>query len=239
MTLLHSILLGIVQGLTEFLPVSSSGHLAIIQNLFHLDIGEGVLFDILLHIGTLGAVLVVYRKEIWQLIVETLGMIADLFFNLRLRAKRRKGETQERFRCIVSNNYRKMAVLMIVSTIPTALIGLMAGKVVADAARTLIVPGICLVVTAVFLFLSDRADEEGKIPRDINYREGVIVGIAQGLSVLPGLSRSGVTIAACLFCGFERSFAVKYSFILSIPAILGAAVLEISQAASEPVMLSM
>ena len=239
MTLLHSIILGIVQGLTEFLPVSSSGHLAIAQNLFHLDMGNSVFFDILLHIGTLAAVLIVYRKEILQLIAETLGMIRDLFYNLKIRRINRTENKRNRYRCIVSNNYRKMAVLMIVSTIPTALIGYTARKMVADAAETMLVPGICLVVTAILLFLSDRTGDEGKIPRDITYREGLIVGIAQGLAVLPGLSRSGATIAACLFCGFERSFAVKYSFILSVPAIVGAAVLEISQASGEVITPSL
>lgn len=238
MHILQSILLGIVQGLTEFLPVSSSGHLAIVQNLFHIDTGGSILFDILLHLGTLAVVFVVYRKDIWQLIMEFFAIVGDLFHNLSIWLSLGKREELPAYRRIIKNNYRKFVLLILISTIPTGIIGFLGRKLVTDASSTLIVPGVCLLLTGVLLLLSDRAQNCVKIPQDITCREGVIVGIAQGFATLPGLSRSGSTIAACLLCGFDRKFAVKYSFILSIPAILGAAILEIKDVETANITLS-
>ena len=227
MTLLQSVFLGIIQGLTEFLPVSSSGHLAIAQNLFHVDTGGTILFDILLHLGTLAVVFIVYWKDILMLIRETLGMIGDIGANIRISRANKRSRTLQPYRRVVRTNYRKFAVLVIIATIPTGIIGFAGKKLVADASTTLIVPGICLLITGALLLVSDRAENTVKIPQDITVREALIVGIAQGFAVLPGISRSGMTITACLLCGFDRKFAVKYSFILSIPVILGAALLEI------------
>lgn len=231
MTLLQSVFLGIIQGLTEFLPVSSSGHLAIVQNLFHVDTGDSVLFDILLHLGTLAVVFIVFRRDILMLIRAFFGMIGDMFANIGIARANARSKEQKPLRRIVKTNYRKFAVLVIVATIPTAIIGFAGKKLISDASATLLVPGIFLLVTGMLLLLSDRAKNCVKIPQDVTYREGLIVGIAQGFATLPGLSRSGSTITAALMCGFDRMFAVKYSFILSIPAILGAAVLEIKDVA--------
>ena len=233
MSVLQSIFLGIVQGLTEFLPVSSSGHLAIIQNFFKIDTGSSILFDILLHLGTLLVVFVVYWKDIWKLILEALHMLGDIFANLGICLRNKKAAEKTRYRKIVRTNYRKFVVLLIVSTIPTGIIGILGEKLIKNASDTLLVPGICLLITGVLLLISDRVQNCYKIPKDVTYKEGVLVGAAQGLATLPGLSRSGTTITACLLCGFDRKFAVKYSFILSIPAILGAAVLEIKDVGQE------
>ena len=235
MTLLQSVFLGIVQGLTEFLPVSSSGHLAIMQNIFHIDTGSSILFDILLHVGTLAVVFIVYWKDIWKLVREFFCIVADLFFNAATWFYNRKAITLTPYRRIVKNNYRKFVILILVSTIPTGIIGFLGKKLITSASQTLLVPGICLIITGILLLIADQARNCRKIPQDVTYKEGVIVGAAQGLATLPGLSRSGTTITACLLCGFDRKFAVKYSFILSIPAILGAAVLEIGDAAGEAV----
>ena len=235
MTFFQSIFLGIIQGLTEFLPVSSSGHLAIAQNIFHIDTGSSILFDIMLHLGTLLVVFIVYWRDIWKLIVEAVHMVGDLFYNLGVRFSRSRDGRQKRYRRIVRSNYRKFVLLLIVSTIPTGIMGFLGRKLIANATETLLVPGICLLITGVLLLICDRCENCWKIPRDITYKEGVLVGIAQGFATLPGLSRSGTTITACLLCGFDRRFAVKYSFILSIPAILGAAVLELGDLGSEMV----
>ena len=239
MSILQAIFLGIVQGLTEFLPVSSSGHLAILQNVFHIDTGSTVTFDVMLHVGTLLVVFLVYWKDICKLIVEALRMLADIFSNLKTLFSRNNTGEPKKYRRIIRTNYRKFVLLILVSTIPTGLMGYFGRKLIEDASGTLLVPGICLLITAVLLLLSDQVDNCWKIPKDVSWGEGVLVGIAQGFATLPGLSRSGSTIAACTFCGFERRFAVKYSFILSIPAILGAAVLELGDMASEGVSASM
>ncbi len=233
MSLLQAIFLGIVQGLTEFLPVSSSGHLAIFQNLFHIDTGSSVAFDVMLHVGTLLVVFLVYWKDICKLVVEAFRMIADAAANVMTFLN--KSEGRKKYRRIIRTNYRKFVMLVIVSTIPTGVIGFIGRKLIEDASQTLIVPGICLLITAVILFLSDRVQNCWKIPKDVSWGEGILIGIAQGFATLPGISRSGTTISACTMCGFERKFAVKYSFILSIPAILGAAVLEIGDLMQEQV----
>ena len=235
MNIIQAIILGIVQGLTEFLPVSSSGHLAILQNIFHIDTGDSILFDVLLHIGTLLVVFVVYWKDIWKLILEAIYMLGDIFSNLGIFLKNQKTTIAAPYKRVVRTNYRKFVVLLIVSTIPTGIIGYLGEKLIKNASATLLIPGICLLITGVLLLISDRAENCYKIPKDITYREGAIVGVAQGFATLPGLSRSGTTITACLLCGFDRKFAVKYSFILSIPAILGAAVLEISEIGQETI----
>lgn len=232
MSLLEAIFMGIIQGLTEFLPVSSSGHLAIFKNIFQVNTDTGILFDVLLHLGTLAAVFIVYRKDILKMIVEGVGLIGDACSNVgiffRNRGKRRKTP----YRKVIRNGYRKFDMLVIVSTIPTAVIGYVAQELVEAAAEILLIPGICLIITAVLLFVSDRIRDGEKTPRDVTYTNAFGIGICQGLATLPGLSRSGTTITACVVSGFDRNFAVKYSFIMSIPAILGAAVLELKDIGS-------
>lgn len=237
MTLLQAILMGIIQGLTEFLPVSSSGHLALFKILFHVETDTGMLFDVLLHVGTLIAICAVYYKDIVRLFVEGICIVRDvlinfaaliknLFLSIRDRGKDRVDYSP--YRRIVNSSYRKFVVLIIVSTIPTGIIGFVGKDVVEQASELLIVPGICLIVTAILLFIADRCKGGDKLPKDITYTNAFVVGIAQGVATLPGLSRSGTTITACLLSGFNCKFAVKYSFIMSIPAVLGSLVFELS-----------
>lgn len=238
MTIIESILLGIVQGITEFLPVSSSGHLSILQNIFHVETNGGMLFDIMLHVGTLVAVFIVYRKDIWKMILEALSMAADICSNLKTFVMNKIHKTSLKYKKIVHNSYRKFVVLILVSTIPTGIIGVLGGDLIDAASETLLIPGICLLITGVLLMMADLSREGRKLPKDVGYKQGVIIGIAQGIATLPGISRSGTTIATCIFCGLDRKFAVKYSFILSIPAVLGAAVLEIKDVIAEPIPTS-
>ena len=235
MSLLQAVFLGIVQGITEFLPVSSSGHLSIIRNIFHIDTGNSILFDILLHLATLLVVIWYFRKDIIELIRAFVGMLKDAAANVKIRKENASLEEQKPLRRIVSTNYRKFVILLIISTIPPGIIGVLGKKLISDASDSLLVPGICLLITSVLLFLSDRARNTVKIPQDITYQEGALVGIAQGFATLPGLSRSGTTITAGLLCGFDRMFVVRYSFILSIPAILGAGLLELKDIGEETV----
>lgn len=235
MTVIESILLGIVQGVTEFLPVSSSGHLSILQNIFHIETNGSMLFDIMLHLGTLVAVFIVYRKDIWKMIVEALCMARDICWNLKTLTLNKIHKTELKYRRIVQNSYRKFVVLILVSTIPTGILGVLGKDLITAASETLLIPGICLLITAVLLLMADTAKGGKRMPKDTSYRSGLIIGTAQGIATLPGLSRSGTTIAACVLCGLDRKFAVKYSFILSIPAILGAAVLEIKDVIAEPI----
>ena len=233
MTIWQSLLLGAVQGITEFFPVSSSGHLAILQNIFHIDTGGSILFDVLLHLGTLAVVFIVFYKDIWKMILAFCGMVSDLFTNIGIWFSNRKAISLTPYKCVVGTNYRKFVLLVIVSSIPTAIIGFAGKKLINDASTTLIIPGICLLISGGLLLIADRTKNCTKIPQDVTYREGGLIGIAQGLATLPGLSRSGSTITACLLCGINPAFAMKYSFILSIPAILGATVLELTDIGAE------
>lgn len=242
MSLIQAIIMGIIQGITEFLPVSSSGHLALFKNLFHVNIETGILFDVLLHVGTLLAICIVFYKDILRMIVEGIGMLCDaivnctfffrnVFLYLSNSAKKEKKANGELaysdYRKVVNSGYRKFVMLIIVSTIPMGIIGIVGKKVVEQAQDILLIPGICLVLTAILLFVADICKDGDKIPKDITYSNAFGVGIMQGIAILPGLSRSGATITACLVSGFNRKFAVKYSFLMSIPAILGAMLVEL------------
>ncbi len=226
MSLLEAILMGVIQGVTEFLPVSSSGHLALFQIAFKLD-EVGLLFDCLLHLGTLIAVFVVYRRDIWKMICEGFAIIGDFFANIGTAFLRLAGHKDKRYRRVIRNGYRKFVMLVIVSTIPTGIIGIAASDLIEFASTILLVPGICLIATSILLFIADRCREGTKTPKQVSYTNALIIGICQGMATLPGLSRSGTTITACLLSGFDRRFAVKYSFIMSIPAILGSLVLQL------------
>ena len=222
MELLKAIILGFIQGVAEFLPISSSGHLAIFKNVLGFDTDTGLLFDVLLHLGTLAAVFVVFRKDIWELIKEGFAIIGQFFKSLfGCLFKKQKWQP------VVTTPYRRFVMMVIVSTIPTGIMGILLEGAINAASATLIVPGILLLINGVQLLISDRLPDGALTEADAPYTKAAIVGVAQGLATFPGISRSGTTITACLACGFKREFAVKYSFIMSIPAILGALVLEL------------
>lgn len=244
MSLIESIIMGIVQGLAEFLPVSSSGHLAIFKHILGIDLeaSGGMLFDVMLHFGTLVAIFIVFWKDIKKLVIEGFCIVGDFFINVGRafvnlyrfflrKVKKQENETKE-YKKVVNTAYRKFVMLVIVSTIPTGIIGILLSDLIEKASATLIVPGVGLLITACLLMLADRAEPGKKRPNQISYKEAGIVGIAQGIATLPGVSRSGTTITTCLKLGFDKNFAVKYSFIMSIPAVLGATLLEIKDFAN-------
>ena len=228
MSLLEAVLMGVIQGLTEFLPVSSSGHLSLFKILFHVETDTGILFDVLLHLGTLIAVFAAFYKDIFRMIAEGFAIIGDFFKNIKIFAGNVFSKKGEPYYRLVDNSYRKFVMLVIVSTIPTGIIGYAAADVVEAAAEILLVTGSCLIITSVLLFLSDRVEDGVKTPKNVTYSNAFFIGICQGFATLPGLSRSGTTITACLLSKFNRKFAVKYSFIMSIPAILGAVVFKLT-----------
>ena len=238
MTFIQSVFLGIIQGITEFLPVSSSGHLSILRNLFGIRTDGGLLFDVMVHLGTVIAICVVFRRDVLRMIGETIRMVSDIWANGSVLIHNKKEKDARRYKKILHNNYRRFVVMVLCATIPTAVIGYAARDLVTLASDSLLAPGIGLILTAVFLIIADVSENGKKIPKDISFTNSFLIGIAQGISTLPGLSRSGTTIAACLISGYDRKFAVKYSFIMAIPAILGAACMEIGQAFSGGVSLS-
>ena len=216
MSLLSSILLGAIQGITEFLPISSSGHLAIAQNLLHLQVegSEGTFFDVLLHLGTLVAVFVAYWSDIREMIVELVYGVRDL--------ARRETPTPV-------PPARRLILLIIVGTVPLFAV-LPIRKSVQGLADNMVFVGAALIVTGFLLFLCDRARKGRKTERSATWLDALLVGVGQAVATLPGVSRSGMTITAGCFVGYERRFAVRFSFLLSIPAVLGANILSLSDA---------
>lgn len=235
MTVIESITMGFIQGLTEFLPVSSSGHLALFKILFHVNTDTGALYTVLLHLATLVAIFAAFYQDIWKMICEGCSIIRDACRNIAIFFTNLFQHEDKPYYRLVSSAYRKFVMLVIVSTIPTAIIGFVDADMVEKAETILLVPGVCLVITGILLLISDHIEDRGKKPRHITYSNAFIIGICQGLATLPGLSRSGTTITACLLSGFDRKFAVKYSFIMSIPAVLGAGILKVGDIRSNPI----
>ncbi len=226
MTIWDALIQGIVQGLTEFLPVSSSGHLSLVQY-FTGNSGEtGAMFSILLHLGTLIAVFIAFRKTIWELIVEAFAMLGDIF--------------RGKFSFKTMNPQRRMIWMLLLSLVPLlffVLIKDVYSSVASD--NDIVVEGVCFVVTGILLLLSDKLGSGKTDMATMRPRDALAMGIAQGIAPLPGISRSGSTVATGLLMGLDRSYAVTFSFIMGVPAVLGANVLELGDALGEPFPLSM
>lgn len=218
MTVIKAFILGLVQGISEFLPISSSGHLAIIGNLMNIDPEAASLlsFNILLHVATLAAVFIVFFKDIWEMVKAFFEMLRDIFSG--------KGARLSEF------TYRKLIVMLIIGTLPAVVAALLFGDIIENPSLFLI--GIFLIITAVLLFISEKLTG-GKTQLDeMKLSQSVCVGIFQAFGTLPGISRSGSTIVGGLFAKLDKKTAVRFSFLLSIPAILGALVLDLKNIVS-------
>ena len=201
-----------IQGLTEFLPVSSSGHLVLFQNIFGLSEPE-IFFDICLHGGTLLAIVLVFWKEI-------LDILTALFSLPKLI--KQAGGVMSLFR---SSEPIRLAILILMGTIPTGLLGVLFHGVADQLFSSLRMVGIMLMVTGTLLWITRRHAALGRPVSAMTLKDALIIGVVQGLAVIPGISRSGATISVALLLGVDRAVAGRYSFLLSIPAILGALVL--------------
>ena len=216
MTYFEAVILGLVQGLAEFLPVSSSGHLALLQQFFGIDENKVLLFAVMLHVGTLISVFIVYWKDIWELIVELCLTIKDLCTGKGLRLDERP--------------VRKLGVMIIIATIPTGIIGVLGGDFF-DSLYTSIVPiGVGLIITGFLLVMAERMGSSSRGLEKMNFRNAFFIGLVQGIAICPGISRSGSTLFGSLICNLDRKFAVKFVFLISIPSILGSAVMELPDA---------
>ena len=214
MSLWESIVLGIIQGLTEFLPVSSSGHLVIAQSFMPGFQQDGVLFDVMVHVGTLLAVLFFLRNDIYTL---TMSLLPKTWRN-------NPGTAEKGFVSISVG--RRMIGLIIVGTIITGSIGILLQDHIHRFFESARLAAGMLIVTGVLLFLADRTKDVKRTERDMNITDAIIIGLAQTVALMPGISRSGSTIAFGIFRKIKGEAAARFSFLLSIPAILGATVLE-------------
>ena len=216
MTYLSAILLGLVQGIAEFLPISSSGHLAIAENLLGLSDAGSVpeFFDVLLHLGTLVAVFAAYWEDIRDMVRE--------FF-------RGTGDLIHRSTPVPVPPARRLILLIVIATLPLFVV-LPIRDAVQSLSDNMVFIGAALIVTGFLLFASDMMRKGKKTAKTATWLDAIIIGIGQAIATMPGISRSGMTITAGCFTGLERKFAVRFSFLMSIPAILGANILSIGDA---------
>ena len=217
MTYFMSILMGIIQGVAEFLPISSSGHLALFQTFFGMENMEEkyMFFTVLLHFGTLISVCMVY----WRDIVE---MIREFFLGIAALAGRKDTG-------VAPPPARRMVMLIIIATVPLCVMVFLQDAVNQLFSNSIMV-SCALLATGFILFFSDRMARGHKTAKNATVADALIVGCGQALAVIPGLSRSGTTISVGMMRGFDRAFAVRFSFLMSLPAVLGANVLEIKDA---------
>jgi len=216
--LFNALLLGIVQGVTEFLPISSSGHLSIAQNLLGLGVegSDDVFFDVLLHLGTLAAVFAAYWDDIRDMIWEFFAMLRDIV----------KGSIPD-----AVPPARRLILLIVAGTLPLFLILPFRHKIESLSSNTYFVGG-ALLATGLLLYASDRVRKGRKTEKNATLADVFAVGFGQAVATCPGISRSGMTISIGCFRGMERRFAVRFAFLLSIPAVLGANILQIGDAAA-------
>ena len=216
MSLLNAMILGLIQGIAEFLPISSSGHLSILNNLFHMTTTENghMFFDVLLHLGTLFSVCVVYWQDIVQMFYEVLGF---------LHAGPLAGERRAHYPAA------RLFLMIVLGTLPLFLI-LPINDMMEGLYYKSVFIGVMLVLTGCILYISDKMQQGKKTEKNMSMLDAIIIGLCQAAATIPGLSRSGTTITAGLATGLRRDFAVKYSFLLSLPAVLGANILAFAKA---------
>lgn len=200
MTFFQAVFLGFLQGLTEFLPVSSSGHLAIAQHFLHGFAQPGVLFDVLLHFATAGAVMVYFRRDCFLLATSPFSKDPEAWL------------------------HRRLLKLLVIGSIPTAIIGLLFKDFFIGLFHNLTVVSIMLLVTGGLLFLSERLRRGHRTESKLSVWDALLVGTAQGGAIIPGISRSGATISVLLLKGVDGETAARFSFLLALPAILGAGI---------------
>jgi undecaprenyl-diphosphatase len=213
LSLLSALLLGVLQGFTEFLPVSSSGHLVLVQELLPGFSQPGVLFDVTLHLGTLVAVCLYFWKDLWTLLLSMLP-----------------GDKAG----VDTTTNRHLLWLLFIGSVPTVVLGLLFRKQFEAMFNDIFGAGIWFIITGILLFITDRVTTSERSLSAMSTLDAFIIGVAQGLSIIPALSRSGATIAAGVFLGLERGLLVRYSFLLSIPAVAGAFLLELFSHRHEP-----
>lgn len=212
MTILQALILGVVQGLTEFLPVSSSAHLVFVPAVMRIP--PSVAFDTLLHLGTLLAVIGYFRKDVAALVKAFVRSLADI-----PGKKFRRGLREDSF--------KRLAWLIVVGSIPAGVLGFLFKKFFETLFHSETAVAVLLIVTGAILWLAERTKRGNKQAEDMTMSDSLVIGLAQAAAIAPGISRSGATISAGLFLGLERRMAARFSFLLSIPAILGATVLQL------------
>ena len=224
---MQAVFIGIVHGITVFLPVSSSGHTSLIGNLWNINGAQGLFFEVLLHVAALFAVLIAFWKDVTKIAAEIILICMDVITNIRIFIENKKSGADKRYQKISGTNYRKLTLLMIVAAVPMAMIGFLSRNLVQIAFGSLLATAVGTMISVILLLVMDYIAKGDKIPKDMTYDNAIWLGICQGISVFPGVSRTCICLSVCLLCGLNRKVAVKFTFLMSIPAICGALILEL------------
>lgn len=211
MSILDAIILSIIQGLTEFIPISSSAHLVVVQKL--LQINPPLIFDVLMHFGTLLSLVWIYRNDILKLISACGGMLEDIFL-------------KRKFENIKKDTNKRLVFLIILTSLPTGLMGIFFKDYVEILFNNVLSTGFFLLGTGFILAFGQRKLSGKKEILNITVIDAILIGLAQGIAIAPGISRSGITIVACLSRGLNKELAANYTFLVAIPIILAATILE-------------
>ena len=237
MQLIQSIILGIVQGLSEFLPISSSAHLIILPWILNWK-DQGLAFDVALHIGTLFAVIFYFRKE-WMMMFRTV-----LSYKNYLKQNKKASDFNQGNKSQITNyklqinskiqnsknlNYYNLFFLIILASIPGAIFGLLLNNYVETIFRSPILIVFTLSILGFFLWFFDKKGKKGKFLKNLNWQTALLIGFSQAFAIIPGISRSGITITMALALGFERRAAARFSFLLATPIIFGAGIMKTPQ----------
>jgi len=212
MDILDALILGIVQGLTEFIPVSSSAHLVIVPKLLHID-KPPLVFDVFLHFGTLLALILIYWKDILKLLSASIRILSDIFL-------------KREFKGIQEDTYKRLFFLIILTTIPAGLMGIFFKDYVEMVFKDVLLTSVFLLGTGFILAIGQRKLGGKKTFLTASITDALFIGLAQGLAIAPGISRSGITIVAGLCRGLNKDLAANYAFLAAIPVILAATILE-------------
>ena len=226
MSVIQALLSGVLQGITSFLPVSSSGHLVLLGHLFGTGSSVSLKYLSAMHLGTLIAVVFVFYRDLLRLCRAGVDILRDAFYNLGQAVRLARHPERIRYRSILTTNYRKLFVWLLVSTIPTAFLSLLLRKPAEKAAWNLLVTGTGFFLTALLLLVSSFMTASGKSRKGIQMRGALLTGVLQGLSVIPGVSRMGMAFAGASLSGCSKKFSVRYAYLLCVPEIVGGMILE-------------
>ncbi len=216
MSIIQSIILGLVQGLSEFLPISSSGHLAVFQHFMNIREDDVLTFTVMLHFGTLLSIFIAYRKDVAALLKELFLLIADVCTGKGIQMNK--------------NETRRLGIMIVIATIPAAVAGLLFEDFFDSLYSNMSFIGIGLILTGTFLFAAERWGGGDTEVRDMSMKSAFFVGVCQALAMCPGISRSGATMVGGLASRYSRPHAVRFAFLISIPTVLGAFILELPEA---------
>ena len=225
MSIVKALIIGIIAGITDFLPVSASGHVTLIGNIMGLKGEIDLMFVIALHLGTLISVLLVFFEPISKALAECFGIFSDVLYNIRT-AFSRSSRREKTYAKIVTGQYRKLVCLIIVALIPTIVFGVLSTMLSEALFGNLLATGIGLLVSALLLLVASFSGQLVKTPREAKYTDAVLIGAFQGFAGIPGVSRLAMTSSSAFLSGFRPKFTLMFSFILYIPTVIGCFIFE-------------